>query len=534
MATLGSTVTPFGFNDVVDEISVLSKLYFKDTMFYERAVDERTSLIVGRRGSGKTALGYALQYTKARHGGTFPIYVDVDEPEVFAEILSRVADHLRNASSRQLVDSIAKLWTIALWHALMAEVAKEDGIGNKNGALKLQGYLRRQTIAGMTASRIIQRIFDIVLSAIGVRHTGADGVLHEVERLLSNMEFVECKDFVTRYLDEARRRAVIVIDTLEEYKIYDRSIQNCLAGLLHAVTTLSLGKMHTRVAIKCFLPAEIVQTLQETVVLNVGKTFPNALYMHWRRKDLLRLLSWRLQYFVNSDPELSSLISTRLRTESVDWSDHNEVRTKIWDMYFPPPRTVRGRIIHSFEYISIFTQLRPRQFIWVCNNIARSAHNAGRFPLITWDDVTQGVVASVPHLVTEVLNSFKDVYPQAGAILQTALTGAPPMLEYGEVERLAHRTSGEWREDFDYSIARFWRLALETGCLGIMRPSSEKMQYDEAQFEYVVAERLHPAVGDKLAIHPMFYSRLRTELAEGAKVVRPIGPEDLYMDDPLA
>src|SRR6185312_14933951 len=93
-----SNKAPFGQADCESEMKVLksnySDLYFDETPFNAAAVDPGTYLVIGRRGSGKTALAQYFSFQKTLQR---PIYIDVDEPAVYQQVLSDIATHASEA-----------------------------------------------------------------------------------------------------------------------------------------------------------------------------------------------------------------------------------------------------------------------------------------------------------------------------------------------------------------------------------------------------------------------------------------------------
>src|SRR5438270_7113132 len=85
-------IKPFGEADCESEIIELKdryrSLYFDETPFNIAAVNPNTYLIIGRRGAGKTALSRYFSFP-----GTFknPIYIHVEEPDAYHEVLSTVS-----------------------------------------------------------------------------------------------------------------------------------------------------------------------------------------------------------------------------------------------------------------------------------------------------------------------------------------------------------------------------------------------------------------------------------------------------------
>jgi predicted AAA+ superfamily ATPase len=88
------TYYPFGQADCESELKILKsgyeKLYFDETPFNDTAIEPDAYLIIGRRGSGKTALSQYFSFQKVIKNH---IYIDVDEPDIYQHVLIDISNH---------------------------------------------------------------------------------------------------------------------------------------------------------------------------------------------------------------------------------------------------------------------------------------------------------------------------------------------------------------------------------------------------------------------------------------------------------
>src|SRR5437879_297182 len=106
---------PFGDHDCQIELTRLkanySDLYFYETPFNEIAVSVQTYLIIGRRGSGKTALAESFSFHKKFHNA---IYIRLATEGTYEDVLSNIASHA--SETRQIsIPRLKKLWEYILW-----------------------------------------------------------------------------------------------------------------------------------------------------------------------------------------------------------------------------------------------------------------------------------------------------------------------------------------------------------------------------------------------------------------------------------
>src|SRR6478672_10046959 len=107
---------PFGKRSCEAEVKALgeekySDLYFDETPFNDAATDSDTYLIIGRRGSGKTALA---QYFSFQTKIPDPICIEVRRPELYQQVLSEISR--RTSESRPIaVAHLKRVWEFVIW-----------------------------------------------------------------------------------------------------------------------------------------------------------------------------------------------------------------------------------------------------------------------------------------------------------------------------------------------------------------------------------------------------------------------------------
>jgi len=488
---------PFGEADCESEVKLLkadySRYFFYHTRFNSRALDPNVFLIVGRRGSGKTALSQFFSFQKKMEGA---IAIDVDEPAVFEKVLEDItltAPHSREVA----IPRIATIWRLVVWSVIFRELQDLDPrirtaciFGTREG--KLSSFIRH------------------LLKALLARlvHSGEDDLLDELEAI-----FLDARVHagITAVLEVAKKRPVIVaFDTLENYAIHDPTMMRTTAALIKCGSEFNRDFAHQGVHIKIFAMAEVFPHLKEEVILNPLKTVRNEVYMHWRPKDLMRLISWRFYNYL----EAMNLLLPESRR--IDWDSSTDVLEKMWYPYFG--RTLRNEQQlpeHTFPYVLRHTQMRPRQLIVLCNAIASEAIEKKTFPQFHPSSIVNALQTKQNALAEEVINSYSTVYPKVGRILE-ALSGIPMIFKGNELDKRAPFTASEWSGE--YSPHSFRQLVSELGIIGRIRHLNTEAGYAEADFEYSTESRLPLLSDDLCAVHPMFYRKLNVKYENRVRV----------------
>jgi hypothetical protein len=495
-----SNKAPFGQADCESEMKVLksnySDLYFDETPFNAAAVDPGTYLVIGRRGSGKTALAQYFSFQKTLQR---PIYIDVDEPAVYQQVLSDIATHASEA--REIaIPRLKRVWEYALWCVIFEHTRDHS----ETIAQACQEKCPATHPSGLI-NIVIERLLDFF--------RGSDGsfIDQKIEKILGDETLKGARQEALSIA--ADRPIIIALDTLERYDVTNAALMNAMAALIQFAADFNLAFRDQGIHLKVFMSGEVFPFLLEEVIQNPLKHVKYPVYLFWRPKDLLRLICWRFHRFL----ELRDLLKPESKA-SIDWTNHRQVLERMWRPYFGKYVTnSRGLREHSFSYVLRHTQMRPRQLILLCNSIAEQARNTGTFPVFSEQDIRRGVKKLEGDLAVEIISSFSALYPKVSTIVD-ALMKMPMYFKGNELDRRASQSATEWPDE-TYSPAGFRRLVAELGIVGRVRRHNEKAGYIDADFEYSLPSRLVLTHRDECVIHPMFYTRFNVDFNCPSRVI---------------
>lgn len=483
---------PFGEVSCEQELEVLQEhyreYYYGESPFNKEALDPEIYLIVGRRGAGKTSLTkyFGFQdHIKHAHN------IDVDEPEIFNSILHRIANR-HFLSSDIAVNDVRKIWEYLIWSLIFNQYSEHDPVISKASLVISK--------RGKTA----QFFQDVVKTLISKYLDESGTIADELSQLLSSPIFGAAKE---KAIDFTRKEPVIIgIDTFERYDKENTAMMVITASLIQCASNFNISYARKGIYVKAFVSAEIFHYVKESSIPNTIKFIRDPLYLHWRPRDLIRLISWRLYKYLVKE-------SYRFKFKEVNWDNFEEVKEKMWSPFFGETlQNLRGREEQSFPYILRHTQMRPRQLVLLCKGIARTANQLGKFPYFKNIPIQSCIAESESLLADEVLNSYDLIYPKAAEII-TALTTAPTMFKGNYLDQVAKRTSGTWPAG-NYTASAFRRLVAELGIVGRVRNKDDKTGIVTADFEYNMQDRLTLNSDDLCVIHPMFYNKLQVKKDE--------------------
>jgi serine/threonine protein kinase len=487
-----SDLEPFGEADCESELKVLgsseySKYYFDHTRFNRDALNPKVFLIIGRRGAGKTALSQFFSFQQQIPNVNT---IEVDEPAAFQQLMSRMAEtaaHTREIAIPRLV----KIWEFVIWSAIFWQLKERDS--------RIRAACRH-TEDAETVSTFIRHLLKTLVS----RFVRSDNSLaDELEDFISNETVQRAKRAVLEVV--TGNNVIIAIDTMENYAVRDESMMRSMGALIQCASRFSRDYARYGIYLKVFIMAEIFPYLKEEVSLNPLKFIHDEIYLQWRPKDLMRLISWRYDRYLKKSSATLPTIS------KVDWDNHHDVLKQKWEPYWGKKiRTRQGLIEETFPYVLRHTQLRPRQLIVLCNSIAKRSQEGETFPKFDPENIIEGIQRAEKRLAEEVMNSYSSVYPGAARIAE-ALSGLPLIFKGNELDKRAPQTASQWPHG-EYSSYAFRQFVSELGIVGRVRNVSEKTGIVEADFEYAGESRISLLVNDECVIHPMFYKKLNIRM----------------------
>ena len=465
---------PFGSLAAEDELSILKNLYLVNLSDkrHELALFPHHRIILGRRGSGKTALAEYLRFQKVK---PYDAYVTIDYTPTLGIILREVDEHL----SRQRIpfaDDVVRLWLLAFWTSLMTELVRA---GHLNSSA-VRTYLA-------TASPI---------TMVGRRHGALDGLAAAIR---TEQRSLLDWDHLRRRLDESAypaavddtkqcltqlHRVAIAVDSIDALPIQSAAMIAVATALLTAANR-SASELHEHLHLKCFVPSEVWAYLAARMP-DVGKFQP--LEIRWSPDDLLRLACFRYNNFLAEEDFHGAVAPS-----SVTWASATDVREKVWKRFFPSNAQGPSGLLEDVETLILrHTQLRPRQLILVCNAIAGKSALRKFNP----DHVRDGL-ESVDVLATEVFASYSSICPGAEVMLGRHLRNRPAVFDSKEIA----------------ATDECWDVAYELGVAGPVthaaRPFKDsRLEYHNAEFDFsgTRLSRWRPN-RERVAIHPMFHKR---------------------------
>jgi hypothetical protein len=497
---------PFGPIDSIDiessDVKAIKLLFEKHNWIY-KSLRNRPSIIMGRRGAGKTHYLRSVFFEDY-----YDFHVEIRTPRVLSH-MTQVVQRMTNDAV--FTESVAELWEMILWISVFGEMRKQNVFTWKEINI-INGYL--ESVGVEEDEHVDAVLWNLADRLNSKSKNNSSTMISEILHGANEVRFEDAKQMVMENLERSNKKFVILMDSLEDFQLDFESVSRSLQGLLKLVG--SMNKPRDRVDIRFCLPTEIYQRFIK-ISSNPNKDFKRALKLQWTATELVLIGAHRLALYLTMFYEdfLRKLFP-------LDVAKRADALTLLHSVLPEKITNASGFQEETISYVLRHTQLLPRHFLMLLNSIVKSSGNTS-FP-INQDRIVNGIRQVEGFIVSEIFVAFKLIYPTAEETCKRCLPELGHKFMMGDLHRVFTR-HGKAVFGSD-NLFDFQRMLLEIGAIGRVIPGKEKDVYIKGNFEYTVAHELVLSQEDELCIHPLF-----SGIFGGAKNERPVYPYGSVLDD---
>jgi hypothetical protein len=501
---------PFGPIDSTDidpkDVSVSQMLFEQHNWIY-RNMRHRPSIIMGRKGSGKTAYLRTVFFDKK-----YDFYTEIRTDHALMHISKVIQGLVKEAV---FPETLAELWETILWVCMLSEI-RTSSVLSQDKLTQVNGYLEKLGARDASSADDVlwkmARMFDDV-----VESDPKDG-LAEILRRFDRVEFRNTVSAVEESLKASGKTFVILMDSLDNFQLEINSVAYSLQGLLKFIGTMN--KPRDVVDIRFCMPTELYRRIIK-ISSNPNKDFRRSLKLQWTASELILIGAQRLAFYLELYyPNYWKRLLPLDLTSRID-------ALKLFNAVLP--KTIynqAGFQEETISYILRHTQMLPRHFLILLNSIFKSGNNAqslNPFP-ISEGRILNGVHQVDERIVTEIFVAFKITYPTAESVCKRCIPELGHKFSVGELHQVYTR-HGKAIFDGD-NLFDFQRMLMEIGAIGRVIKGRATDVYILGNFEFTVAHEIAISHDDELCIHPLFSGVFGNDNKE-----RPVYPYGSGMDD---
>lgn len=474
----------FGAPAAERDINVGLGEYFVESEAFARLANRSKTVLIGNRGSGKSAI-FMILAERARKDGALVIPL---RPEDYSyEMLRTVlAGEAEGAWAKQ--GAFASAWKYLIYVLAMKEMTT-SGAQMKTGAAKqIYDYLR-DNHKGFQDNPIALLISYLKrLEGVKVGKYEASAKTRELAQLYRLEELAPL--LPSLFEMAARRRIVVLVDELDKGWDNSEDAKAFVSGLFQAAVALNEHSQHFTVYI----------SLRQELYDSIPTLYEDA----QKYRDIIETLRW-------DEQTLLAVIANRIRHSLP--GTHELTDVEAWNTVFQ--ETLTYRKAKSVNYMIDRTLFRPRELILFCTEALQQARDAKVAP-IDYSVLSRAELIYSDTREKDVAAEYRFQFPGLQSVFEV-FRGRAYEMERIELEMICLQiVSGELKvdksatwvadQDPEFLIEALWRVgflrAYAVGGLKALRRSGSS---------YVGPHQvatLNLQTVSRFQVHPMFRAAL--------------------------
>lgn len=275
----------------------LAKRMFLHTEAYREFLNDEALILLGRTGVGKTAIlfnteDYMRENTDSNYINT--VVINVDCYKLLADLSN--CTELTTMNNMTISLEVQRIIRMFIETAIMQEIVSKTKRSNNEHFKRMEAYLSANGFAKVSGWE----------SFISVFSTAAEGFNSDSSKLKLTLEvatslntiikklrytgYDEAQSALSKYLENENGRAVVLIDSLNEYNVNNRELIHIVKGLIETCFYY-YNNPSSRIKLKIALPSEIYN---KVLIRLPSKQSGNTVVIRWKYKELVVFLALRI------------------------------------------------------------------------------------------------------------------------------------------------------------------------------------------------------------------------------------------------
>jgi len=324
--------------------------YFFESEAYQRMAARQKVIVLGNRGTGKSAI-FKVFAERARRTGTLVLEL---RPEDYSyELFSSVLRPEREGSWAKH-GAFASAWKYLILVLVMKEVTKHGPTVKTGASARIYAYLRdhHQGTQDNPISVLVSYVKRIEGFKIGTYEASLKTrELTKLYRLEELEPLIPCLQELVE-----KRKVAVLVDELDKGWDSSEDAKAFVAGLFQA--SVSLNELSPNVTVYVSLRQELYDSI------------PSLYDDAQKYRDIIETIRW-------DEPSLLTVVSRRIRYSVPELKDSDD--TACWSTVFA--ETLQYRKTKSFNYMIDRTLYRPREIIQFCTDALEESRKLGVVPI---------------------------------------------------------------------------------------------------------------------------------------------------------
>jgi hypothetical protein len=499
-----------------EEISDLGDaraILFEDAPAFASALSKDATLIIGRKGAGKSSIiaEYKIaaaskqerQRTSASRFDRTRI-IEIETWDRFFEMVKAVSSLMPHETDPMAVltppEFVAQLWERVIWEEIIKHYFEACTLMDGAGLLSpVCAYLNPTETTNETTP----------------------------PNLLADKLYEEAKKAILNHIGACKERCLVLFDNMDDFPVKNLLFRKVTAGFLKCL--VAFNRKYSGIMLIFCLPEEVEFAFSESSS-NTIKDYQKAHWIHWRPIDLLRITGHRYR-LLTAIKDFDHFVEI----EPLDFEKRADIHA-LFDRLLPGSITnATGQEEDPLAYIIRHTQLLPRHIIFFFNEILRRSFRAtGGFREVQPNAVVEGVKEVEEIVAKHVLTPYLTLYPRLITACKDILPDLEPITDYGELKKIGRRFKSVVEDD----VGNVWHKLFEMGILGRVVPQREncpdfiiRSRYVLGAFHYNIDGSFSLATDGEYCFHPIFssYFGLARRNPDDRRTVYPANVDDVTL-----
>jgi len=460
--------------------------YFVKSESFRRLRDGERCIVLGNRGSGKSAIFQMIAHEE-RNKGSIVLAL---APEDYSYELLQAALAAENSGSWAKQGAYTAAWKYAIYVAVMRELASSGPRFKRGPNAKIYEYIRDNHSDFETNPIGALLSFLKRLEGFKLGDYEAAVKTKELQRLYKLQEIADLIPLLNSAC--AERNAVVLVDELDKGWDASEDAIAFVAGLFQAA--ISIRQLTPNVRIYLSLRKELYD--------NIPSLYEDA----QKVRDLVEEITW-------DESALFDLMNRRISYSIFTALESGDSQNS-WETVFSG--TLDYRQSKSFNYMIDRTLYRPREIIQFASDAISVAVNRGQVAPIGYSSISEAELSYSEQRLKDIAAEYRFQYPGLLSIFET-FRGMTYNFEREELELHCLRiATGETRisdsalwcqdRDLDDMIEILWRVGfLRAQAVGGLK--ARRRSGSEFLGSHQISGLNLQGVG-RFHVHPMFRSFL--------------------------
>ncbi|XRQ02905.1 P-loop ATPase, Sll1717 family [Actinomadura welshii] len=380
-------VLDFGTPSAERDISRGLEKYFVESPAYHRVRSGAKTILMGNRGSGKSAIFKVLAKRERAAGN---LVIELSPEDYSYELLSSTMA-AEDAGSWAKQGAYAAAWKYLIYVLVMKALARKGMRLTKNGGREIHKYVRDNHGAQQLGTLSLLVSYLKRLEAVKIGPIEAGLRTRELDRLYKLEEIQNLLPALQRVLEA--QRVVVLVDELDRGWDSSEDAKAFVSGLFQAC--VSVNALHPNLRVYMSLRQELYDDIP-ALYEDAQKHRDLVEKIHWSEESLLELIAKRIRY--SAHEKGFDIAALERAGDRACWSA----------VFAPPPGRTRDG---SFAYMVDRTLYRPRELIQFCSETLEYARGRSSKLPVPYSAIERSEYGYSAERTKDIAAEYRSQYP---------------------------------------------------------------------------------------------------------------------------